>query len=399
MAILLAASAGFAGTETALFKLSKHQRDKLRVSGGGVDSIIISLLSEQGKLLTALLFGNLLVNVLYFAISGAISISLSRDGFYLASTFQAIGSLLLLLICGEMLPKSFAYSHSIMFARITATGVYVMLRLFSPLLRLFDILITIPIIRLLAPMLPAGQKVTIDHLKLLLSETAKQTADPEAAIILNEIVELRELKVRDIMRHRTDMIVASIESSVDKAIELMVAEGVKKLPIFEQHTDNIVGFVSLRCLMTKQPQNLAAAICPVKFVPEQKKVDSLLESFRKQKFDMAIVVDEYGGISGLITIKDIINELLGASHSDIHGIVEQIGPMSYRLGGDLPIHDWLDITGISKEASNYTTIGGFITALINKVPVEGDTADYKNLHFKVEQVQQHRIKTLILEFK
>ncbi len=399
MALLVAASAAFAGTETALFKLTKHQRDKLRASGGRLDGIVIKLLCEQGRLLTVLLFGNLLVNVLYFAVSGAISISLNRQGLHLAAAAQAVGSLLLLLIAGEMLPKSFAYSHSIMFAHLTATGVFILLKVFSPLLRLFDILIILPAIRLLTPMFPVTGKVTKEHLKLLLNETAKRHTDPEAAKILNEIIELRELKVRNIMKHRTEMVTACVETSVEQAIEIMTAEGIKKLPIYQENTDNIIGFVSLWRLLVERPPTVAAALQPVVFVPEQKKVDAMLDFFRKQKPALAIIVDEYGGVAGLLTIKDIINEILGASRSDVYGIVEQIGPLSYRLGGDLPIHDWLDITGISPEAGSYTTVGGFVTALIDKVPAEGDAVEYLNLWFEVEKVEKHRIKTLILEFK
>jgi putative hemolysin len=397
MLLLLFLSAAFSGTETALFKLSKHQRDKMRKSDYRLDRLISEMLTVPGNLLTVLLFGNLLINVFYFAISGAISISLSRDGQHLAATMQGVISLILLVITGEMLPKSFAYSHSILFAHLTALPVFILLKVFAPLLKIFETVIIVPAIRIFAPMIPTQQKITTDHLKLLLNETTETKVDPEATKILNEIIELRELKVKDIMRHRMDMITAAVETGVDEAIELMAANRIKKLPVFKEESDQIIGIVNLRTLLTNRPEKLSDAVRPVTFVPEQKKADSLLDFFRTEKRDIAIVVDEYGGISGLITIKDIIYELLGAGRSDIYGIIEQTGPMSYRLGGDLPVHDWLDITGMSNEPPQYTTIGGFVTALLDKIPSHGDRVSYQNLTFEVEQVHRNRIKTLIVE--
>jgi putative hemolysin len=397
MLLLLVLSAAFSGTETAIFNLSKHQRDKMRKSQHRSDILITKMLSLPGSLLTVLLFGNLLINVLYFAISGAISISLSRNGQHLAATSQGILSLVMLVIAGEMLPKSFAYSHSVFFAHLTAFALFVMMKLLAPILRIFEMLVIVPAIRLFIPMIPDRGKVTTDQIKLLLNQTARAGVDPEATKILNEIIELRELKVKDIMRHRMDMITTDIETGIDRAIEIMADAGIKKLPVFREHSDKIVGIVSMRTLLTTSPASLAEAVSPVTFVPEQKKADSLLDFFRTQKKDIAIVVDEYGGISGMITIKDIIYELLGAGRSDIYGIIEQTGPMSYRLGGDLPVHDWLDITGMSNESLQYTTIGGFVTALLDKIPAKGDRASFHNLTFEVEQVHRNRIKTLILE--
>ncbi|MFI4910675.1 MAG: hemolysin family protein [Sedimentisphaeraceae bacterium JB056] len=397
MLVLLILSAAFSGTETALFKLSKHQRDKMRNSNNNIDSIIVKLLSVPGNLLTVLLFGNLLINVLYFAISGAISISLSRNGNHLGATLQGVISLLILVMTGEMLPKSFAYSHTIFFAHLTAVPVFVLLKIFAPLLKLFDLLIIVPAVRIFTPMIPSQQKITTDHLKLLVNETSKLDVDQESTKILNEIIELRELKVKDIMRHRMDMVIAPVDTQITDAVRMMAENKIKKLPVYIEDSDKIIGIISLRTLLTSNPTDLMEALQPVTFVPEQKKADSLLEFFRKEKRDIAIVVDEYGGISGLITIKDIIYELLGAGRSDIYGIIEQTGPMSYRLGGDLPVHDWLDITGMNNEPTKYTTIGGFVTALLDKIPTKGDKAVYQNISFEVEKVYRNRIQTLIVE--
>lgn len=396
MLVLLVLSAAFSATETALFRLTKHQRDKMRVSSDKIDNIIAGLLAAHGKLLTALLFGNLLVNVSFFSLSGIISISLSRAGYPLAATVQGAAALIILILFGEMLPKSIAYSHSIYVARLTAVAVLLILKTTSPMLNLFNILIIVPAVRIFTPMIPIKRQITTEHLKLLVSKTAKSNTDTQASIILNEIIEMRDLKVRDIMRHRTDMVCANVNTGIQAAIELMAANKIKKLPLFKKNIDHIVGIVNMRSLLTGGYKNLSEAMIRVSFIPEQKKIDSLLDYFQKNHEDIAIVVDEYGGISGLITIKDIIYQMMGSGRTDVYGITEQTGPLSYRLGGDLSVHEWLDIIGISADDCRYTTIGGFVMALLDKIPAVGDVVKYENLTFTIEAMDKKRIKTLIV---
>ncbi len=397
MIVLLALSSAFSGTETALFRLTKHQLDKMRKSTDRIDNIVASLLFVQGKLLTVLLFGNLLINVSYFSLSGMISISLARAGYPILATVQGVVSLAILILLGEMLPKSLAYTHSLSVARKAALPVLVMVKTAAPLLNLFDFLIIVPAIRIFVPMIPVHRQITTDHLKLLVSKTAKTTIDAQSSRMLNEIIEMRDLQVRDIMRHRTDMVYANVNTSVARAIEIMAANRIKKLPLYKKDIDHVVGMVNMRSLLTGSYKNLSEAMTAVMFIPEQKKIDSLLDMFQKNHKDTAIVVDEYGGVSGLITIKDIIYEMMGAGRADVNGIVEQIGPLSYRLGGDLPVYEWLDIIGASSDEGRYTTIGGFVMALLDKIPSVGDVAKYENLTFTIEAMNKRRIRTLIVE--
>ncbi len=135
----------------------------------------------------------------------------------------------------------------------------------------------------------------------------------------------------------------------------------------------------------------------VDFVPEQKTVESLLEFFRENGTDTAIVVDEYGGIAGSVRLEDIAEELLGPIET-VEGIelVESIGPFKYRLSGDISIYDWAEAFGIDPEEAKVTTIGGLVTVLLGRIPKSGDAAYLHNLKFTVERVRKHRIKTVIL---
>jgi len=193
------------------------------------------------------------------------------------------------------------------------------------------------------------------------------------------------------------MIACAVTDPPQTAREKMQKHHLTKLPVYVRTIDNIVGLVHLRQLLLEPTVSLDRIVQRVHFVPEQKTVESLLEFFRKTGTDTAIVVDEYGGIAGSVRLEDIAEELLGPIEIT-GGIepIEQIGPMEYRLAGNLAIHDWAEAFNIDTVETRLSTIGGLVTALLGKIPKSGDTAYLKNLKFTVERVQKHRIETVIL---
>ncbi len=170
-----------------------------------------------------------------------------------------------------------------------------------------------------------------------------------------------------------------------------------KLPVYVGSIDNIVGMVHLRQLLLKPDASLDKIVQKVNFVPEQKTVESLLEFFRRSQTDMAVVVDEYGGIAGSVRLEDIAEELFGQMEAVSHTEpIKQTGPFEYRLSGNLAIHDWVEVFGIDLVETRLATVGGLVTALLGKIPKSGDVTCLKNLKFTVEKMQKHRIETLIL---
>ncbi len=170
-----------------------------------------------------------------------------------------------------------------------------------------------------------------------------------------------------------------------------------KLPVYAGTIDNIVGVVYLRELLLRPDTSPDKLVRQVRFVPEQKTVESLLEFFRETGTDTAIVVDEYGGIAGSICLEDIAEELLGPIEVT-GGIepIEQTGPFEYRLAGNLAIHDWAESFSIDPAETRVCTIGGLVTAALGKIPKTGDVVRLTNLKFTIETVRKHRIESLIL---
>jgi putative hemolysin len=398
MLLLLAGSAFFSGAETAFFNLSRRQTKLLQESKHRLQNLAARLLNRPGKLLNCFLFGNMTVNVLFYAVASVLAVRVKEQNGLTAAAAVAFVSFVALVLLGEILPKSVAYANAKSLSVAAALPAFLCLQIFVPLQFVFKSFILEPALRLFLGPARSPKVITVSEFKSLIETTRKQgliTADENK--LLTEVIELGFLKVRHVMRPRVDMIACAVTDSPQKAREKMGKNHLTKLPVYVRTIDNIVGLVHLRQLLLEEATSLDKVVQQVHFVPEQKTVESLLEFFRKSRTDTAIVVDEYGGIAGSVRLEDIAEELFGQIEltSGIEA-VEQIGPFEYRLAGDLAIRDWPEVFGVDLAETRVATIGGLVTALLGKIPKSGDIAYLKNLKFTVEKVQKHRIETLIL---
>ena len=338
------------------------------------------------------------VNVLFYAVASVLAIRMSEQIGAVAAAITALVSFAVLVLFGEMVPKSLAYANSKPVSVAAALPLVLCLQIFAPLQFVFRVFIVEPTLRLLLGPAQRAKTISTVEFKSLIERVRKRgliSADENK--LLAEIIELGFLKVRHVMRPRVDMVACDVSDSVESAIEKMLKNHLTKLPVYVRTIDNVVGLVYLRQLLLEGDTTLDKIVQPVDFVPEQKTVESLLEFFRKMGMDTAIVVDEYGGIAGSVRLEDIAEELLGPI--EITGGIEPIeliGPFKYRLAGDISIHDWAEAFGIDPEEAKISTIGGLVTVLLGKIPKSGDVAYLKNLKFTVERVQKHRIETIIL---
>lgn len=401
MMMLLACSAFFSGSETSFFNLTRRQVSLLSQSKHKLQVLVSRLLNKPKQLLSCLLFGNMTVNVLFYAISSVLIVRVGRQVGAGAAAVTAFMSFAVLVLFGEILPKSLAYANSRSVSVAAALPLVLCLQIFAPLQFVFRVFIVEPTLRLFLGPLKPVKPISTGEFKSLIEQVRKRgliTADENK--LLGEIVELGFLKVRHVMQPRVDMIACSVTDFAESARKKMLKNHLTKLPVYARTIDSIVGLVYLRQLMLEGETSLEKVVQRVHFVPEQKTVESLLEFFREKGTDTAIVVDEYGGIAGLVRLEDIAEELLGPIET-IEGIepVESIGPFEYRLAGDISIHDWAEAFGIDPEEARITTIGGLVTTLLGKIPKSGDVAYLHNLKFTVERVRKHRIKTVILTFE
>jgi CBS domain containing-hemolysin-like protein len=258
-----------------------------------------------------------------------------------------------------------------------------------------------PILRLLFGGARSPEMITLAEFRSLVNLSRQRgliTASQNK--LIGEVVELGLLKVRHVMQPRVDMVACDVIEPPAVVRERMQKRWLTRMPVYVKKLDNIVGTIHLRQLLLKPEASIDRLVQPVHFVPEQKTVESLLDFFRKTGTDMAVVVDEYGGIAGAVRPEDIAEELFGRMEhvSDIEPMM-QLGPFEYRLAGDLAIHDWADVFGVDIEETRLSTIGGLVTTLLGKIPREGDIAHMGNLKFTVDRMNKHRIETVILSFE
>lgn len=398
MVLLLCGSAFFSGAETAFFNLTRRQITLLRKSKHKLHNLVSKLLDKPKQLLSCLLFGNITVNVLFFAAGSVLTVRISEQVGSGAAAVTALVTFSILVLFGEIVPKSVAFTNSRFFSELSALPAFLLLQVLAPVIFVIRILTVEPALRLLLGRPQGRQPISTAEFKFLIDQLRKRgliTADENR--LLGEIIQLGFLKVRHVMRPRVDMIACSVKDPAGAALERMRKNRLTKLPVYVDRIDNIVGLVHLRQLLLQPTTSLDKLVQPVHFVPEQKTVESLLEFFRKSGTDIAIVVDEYGGIAGSVRLEDIAEELLGPIEIT-PGIepIEQIGPFEYRLAGSLAIHDWADAFGVDFEETRISTVGGLVTATLGKLPKAGDVAYLENLKFTVEAVKKRRIETLIL---
>lgn len=397
MLLLLCLSAFFSGSETAYFNLSRRQIEQLRHSRHHLSKLAADMALHPRRLLSALLLGNMIVNVLYFATSSILVLRFERQAGVTAAAFAGFVLFTALLLLGEILPKSLSYAHSKTVSVFASLGIYILVRLLRPMISTFHFLIITPSLRLLIGTVKEPRPMSADEFRALM-ERIRSGGFITAAEhrLVGEIVGLNLLKVRHCLRPRVDMPACNVTEEREAVIRFMRDKNLLKVPVYHKTIDNIIGFVYLRDLLTKPEMEVSQVVRRPQFVPEQKTIESLLDYFRQTGTDTVIVVDEYGGIAGTISLEDVAEELFGPIESQQAEPIEQLGPLKYRLAGELALHDWAKSFGINFLEAKFATIGGLVSYLLGRIPKQGDTTKLRNLTFTVESVQKNRVQSVIL---
>ncbi len=398
MLFLLAGSAFFSGSETAFFNLTRRQIKQINESRSRVHRLLSQLLRRPGPLLDCLLLGNMAVNVLYFTIASVLVLRVQTQWGVTAATGLALFTFVLIVLAADIFPKSLAYGNSWTVASISALPVFLVVRIVGPVAFIARILILVPFMRLFLGHRPHATTVTMADLQALIDLSRRRgLIGRDETRLFTEVVELGFLKVRHVMQPRVDIVACDLTEPPEVAVRMMQEHNFTKIPVYVKDIDRIVGLVRLRQILLRPGVPLDRLVQPVPFVPEQKTVESLLEFFRKSRTDLAVVVDEYGGIAGVVHLEDLAEEIFGAPEAE-DGIepIQLLGPFQYRLSGRLAIHDWADVFGVDLAETRLATVGGLVTRLLGRVPKPGDGARLQNLQFTVETMRGHRIETVIL---
>ncbi len=399
MGALLVGSAFFSGSETALFSLTLGQRHAVGKRRGG--AFVTALLKRPSRTLNMLLLGNMLVNVAYSATAAMVVLTLQKEG---AAAWQVTGlslvGLMTLILLGEVAPKVLALANAERWSLLAGGLLAGMSRLLARPLWLLETCLINPVVRLLHPRKKDDYRpVTPRDLSALLELAAQEGhIARDRQDLLSEILTLGELTVANIMVPRVDVIAFDIQQSPEELLGILRTSRLEYVPLIHGDLDHIEGIIlTRRYLQSPTSPIVEHTIDPI-YVPETAPIERALLTLSQSEHRMAMVVDEYGGIAGMLSMDDILEELIGQLPRDAHVsedlLVRQVGEGTYIIDAQLPVHEWVDGFGIELPQERISTIGGFVTALLGHLPEPGEQILYRNLTFTVVSMQRRRIDKL-----
>jgi len=397
---LLVASGFFSGTETALFSLTQQQRRELRRKPNFAARTVNELLGETRTLLITLLMGNMTINVLFFVISSLIAIRLEKvhaaSGVVIASA--AIAPLLLIILLGEVLPKLVAARLTVAWAKTFALPLWVVHRVLGPIRWAVNQFVISPLARLAEPTTrPAA--LSSSELENLLKLSQKQgVIDADEEQLLLQVLELGQVRVTELMTPRVDVGAFDLTDAPGGLVEMAKDANFSRIPVYTDSLDQIEGVVFARQVLLRRPatrQAVRALLRDVKYVPAQMKADRLLIDMRRTGSVFAVVVDEYGGTAGVVTLEDVVEHMVGdiiaGDEHEADAEIEQITDGQWHASAQLSVRDWPEAFDQAVPIHGVQTLGGLIMSLLGRVAKQGDEVQVGNLTLTVERTQRTRI--------
>ncbi len=393
--ILLFLSGFFSSAETALFSISQTKARHLAKISGRSGALINDMKEDPHRLLTTILIGNNVVNVGAAALATSIAIEMFPN----FAVGIATGVMtFLILVFGEVFPKSIATRNNILIGRIAIYPIYWLSILFYP------VLLFLNFIPYLTGKIKKSPNVTEEELMTIVEavEEEGQIKEEERELIHN-IFEFDDTNASEIMTPRGDMFVISADEPLD--LPAILASGYTRIPVIEDDIDHIIGIINLKDLYyhsinSDTPVDIRKIMRPPYFVPEHKKLDKLLQQFKKRRSHMAVVVDEHGGVSGLITLEDALEEIVG-------DISDETDKEEQHIIGTQP-KEWVvlgktDIDEINQEipmgipdSKEYDTFSGYVLFKIGRIPEEKEEIHIDDFRVTVKEVDGVRIKKYVI---
>ena len=402
LGVLLVLAAFFSGAETALFSLSRGELFALERDSRRLARIVPALMRRPGNVLTTVLLGTNIVHILYFVVSALLVMKVRSDGVEHGGLWAPVlvaATLLAIVVGGEVIPKTLAHIWARPLAPLAAPALSLLGRGAEPIQELLMAFLVEPLTRLLAPAQGRRGDLAADEMAALLALSQKRgLIGQDQGELLQEVLELTDLRAGDIMVPRVDMVAHDLDAPTEGLLEIVRRQRVTKIPVYEKDLDHVVGVVYAKRLLVNPGKPLREILSPVQFVPESAPLERALLQFRATRSQLGIVVDEYGGTAGLITLEDILEEIVGdiadAREIDRGPAVQQVAPAEWLVDGDLPIHEWAEAFPTDLTAARFTSVGGFVISLLGHIPRVGEQVAYRNVVFTVEAMQRRRIALL-----
>ncbi len=411
LAFLLFLSALFSGSEVALFSLEKRELEKKEEKDKFINRYLLALLAYPHRLLVTILLGNTLVNVAASIVAVTLALDFSEKyniAVEWALTGQIIILTLLIILLSEITPKIWATKYPYKFSKIIAVPLY------------WTAVVIYPVSKILTEFLSfAMKKIKFDKRKSVIKNeelkhlanlgAERGTIEEEEQELIHGIVAFGSVTVKEIMTPRVDIKAVPIDAKYEDVIKIVNESGRSRLPLYDEDLDHIEGIVYAKDLLRfiKHPHpdealNIRKIARKAYFVPENKLINELLREFQEKNVHLGIVVDEYGGTSGLVSLEDILEEIVGEIRDEFDKDeieFQKIGEGKYLALGKYSIYDLSEELGVdfSSENEDYETLGGFIFNYAGEIPEKGFSFVEKGYRFTVKLLKDRRIEKVLIE--
>jgi len=402
LGVLLIISALLSGAEAAYFSLGRIRLKELAEQQEKSTSPLAPLLTQPHELLVTLLVGITVVNIGASALAAAIAEQLfGTKGLAIAIA----GMILMLTVFGEVLPMTLAVEHPLRFSAWVNRPVVWLSTLLKPI-RLGLGAFTALTLRIVGSERRRGQpEISEEELRTLVDVGAREgVVDRTEREMIHKVFELEDTLVREVMVPRPDMFCLEVTTPTDQILPMLREQLHSRVPVFEENIDQIVGVLYTKDLLPflgglPPTFDLRPHLHPPYFVPGSKRADTLLREFQAKKLHLAIVVDEYGDTAGLVTLEDLLEELVGEirdEYDEDERLIQRVTPRVFRVSGRLPIDELNTATGLQIPDDSFDTVGGWVLDLFGRVPHKGEKKEVDGVRVAVEKVERTRVLEVLV---
>ncbi len=399
---LLLLSAFFSSAETAMTTVNKIRIKTLADEENKRAQTLLKILEHSGKMLSAILIGNNVVNLSASALATSLALRLFGN----AAVGIVTGILtLLVLIFGEITPKTLATIHAEKLALSYSSIIWNMMRILTPVIFLVEQL-SMLFLRLLRIDSKAGENAMTEEELLTLVDMSHEDGviESEERQIIYNVFEFGDAQAKDVMVPRVDMVSVSLDDTYDTVVSIFRKEKFTRLPVYENDRDNIVGILNVKDLLFLEDRknfHISSILYEPYFTYEFKKISELLMEMREKSVSLTIVLDEYGTAVGMITLEDLLEELVGEIRDeydeDEKNLIQSLNDREYLIEGSMKLDDINDALGLHLESEEYDSIGGYIIEKLDHLPAEGETVQTEDrLVLRVEDMDKNRIDKVYL---
>ena len=404
--VLVLLSAFFSSAETALTTVNKHRLRSLAEDGNRNAQNVLKLIENPAKMLSAILIGNNIVNISASALMTTFTTSVFGSKFVGVST----GILtLIILLFGEITPKSLATLYNEKIALLYIHVVAPLVVLLTPVIWFVDKLSGVIFWVLRVDRDAANNQMTEGELRTIVDVSVEDgVLEKEEKSMINNVVDFGDSKAKDVMVPRADMALVSVDATFDEVFEIFNEEHYSRLPVYDENKDTVIGIVYLKDLFFFQNQadkkNTAFSIRNIMrepfFVYEYQKTSSIMAEMRNRFVSLAIVLDEYATAVGLITIEDLIEEIVGEIRDEFDmdelKMITKLSDNHYEIDAAMKLSDLEVSIGISLESEDYDSLGGYVIELLDHLPNVGETVKKDGITFQVVSMEKNRIDRIAI---